>query len=485
MKSVVGAAVVATMLVAAACARPEPSDPPPALTADGLAAALSPAALSEHLHRLQQIAGEHDDNRAVGTAGYDAGLDYVRDRLTERGFRVQTQDFDAVTYAVTAHRLSSAAQEFPAIPLKYSPATPAAGLTARTIRVAGGERPGCAAADYAGLDLAGAIVAIPRGGCTFEQKQDLAADRGAVAALIVDPNGPLLSGILGEPDAGRIPVLGIAADDADRLLSTAAPATLVLAATTTHTPTRNLIAQTDTGNTDNVVLVGAHLDSVPVGPGINDNGTGVAAVLETALQLGSAPPVQNAVRFVWWGAEELGLLGSRHYVDAMSEDELTKVALYLNFDMLGSPNYGYFAYDGDDSDADGAPAGPPGSAGIERTLAGYLHDRQHVEVAGTDFDGRSDYGPFMARGIPAGGVDSGADASKTAAQVATWGGAAGEPFDPNYHTAADTVDNVNLDAFVRNSRAVAFGTATYALSVGGPDGVPVGPERIHARSGHA
>ena len=159
-------------------------------------------------------------------------------------------------------------------------------------------------------------------------------------------------------------------------------------------------------------MVGAHLDSVPEGPGINDNGSGVAAVLETALQLGSSPEVNNAVRFGFWGAEELGLLGSNNYVQSLNVEALKDIALYLNFDMLASPNPGYFTYDGDQSappDPDhGVPRIPEGSAGIERTLVAYLKGAGKP-AEDIHFDGRSDYDGFTRAGVPAGGIFSGAE----------------------------------------------------------------------------
>ena len=160
-------------------------------------------------------------------------------------------------------------------------------------------------------------------------------------------------------------------------------------------------------------LAGAHLDSVPQGPGINDNGSGSATLLEVAEQMAKVKP-RNKVRFAWWGAEEAGLVGSTAYVAGLSQAERNKIALYLNFDMVGSPNYVFFIYDGDDSDAEDAPAGPPGSAEIEKTFERFYNSRS-LPFKGTDFSGRSDYGPFIAVGIPSGGLFTGAEGVKTAA----------------------------------------------------------------------
>jgi Zn-dependent M28 family amino/carboxypeptidase len=227
-------------------------------------------------------------------------------------------------------------------------------------------------------------------------------------------------------------------------------------------------------------MVGAHLDSVPAGPGINDNGSGVAAVLETALQLGSSPQVRNAVRFGFFGAEEVGLLGSNNYVSSLDVEALKDIALYLNVDMLGSPNPGYFTYDGDQSAPrkpdDGVPRVPEGSAGIERTLAAYLQGAGKP-AEDTSFDGRSDYDGFTQSGVPAGGVFSGAEEKMSDEQAKRWGGHAGEPFDPNYHKATDTLDHVDRTALEINADAVVYAVGLYAQDQGGRNGVPVRGDR--------
>ena len=162
-------------------------------------------------------------------------------------------------------------------------------------------------------------------------------------------------------------------------------------------------------------MAGAHLDSVAAGPGINDNGSGAAALIEVAENLAKVRP-QNTLRFAWWGAEEASLVGSTYYVANLSEAEGERIALYLNFDMIGSPNYVFFIYDGDDSDATGAGPGPAGSAQIEETFEAFFASRG-LPFKGTDFTGRSDYGPFIAVGIPSGGLFTGAEGIKTAQEA--------------------------------------------------------------------
>ncbi len=468
----------------AACSEAE-SQPEAAeqLDAAEFASSVTTPALTGHLEELERIAAENDGNRAAGTSGYDASVDYVAEQLRGAGFDVETPEFSFTDFTVAAESLRAPSGDVPVVALSSSPSTGPDGITGRLVAAPDDETPGCEATDYDGLDVAGAVVLVTRGVCPFADKQSIAAERGA-AAVIVANNAPepLTGGTLGDPAAARIPTGGIGQAEGAALAAAVGEVTLVLDTTTEERTSRNVIAQTATGSTEDVVMVGAHLDSVPDGPGINDNGTGVAAVLESAKQLGAEPGVTNAVRFAFWGAEELGLVGSDEYVAALSEEELADIALYLNFDMLGSENAGYLTYDGDDSDAQGEGPGPAGSDAIERTFVRYLSE-QGIEAAGTDFDGRSDYGAFIAKGIPSGGVFSGADDVKTPEQAAMWGGEADVPYDRNYHTPGDTLAALDTEALGVNGSAVAYGVAAYALSVEGPDGVPSGEARTQARDG--
>ncbi|WP_205718733.1 M28 family metallopeptidase [Actinomadura sp. WMMA1423] len=221
----------------------------------------------------------------------------------------------------------------------------------------------------------------------------------------------------------------------------------------------NLIADWPGGDTSNVLMTGAHLDSVTAGPGINDNGSGSAANLEVALAVARANhQPKRHLRFGWWGAEERGLVGSTNYVNGLSSTERSKIKSYLNFDMVGSPNPGYFAYDGDGSSGSGGPAG---SAEIERVLRAYFQSI-NVPVQDTAFDGRSDYGPFIRYGIASGGLFTGAEGRKTTQQAQLWGGQAGVAFDRCYHSSCDTTSNINDTALDRNADAIA--NAVWTLS---------------------
>ncbi|MDX3531584.1 M28 family metallopeptidase [Streptomyces sp. ID05-39B] len=211
----------------------------------------------------------------------------------------------------------------------------------------------------------------------------------------------------------------------------------------------NLIADWPGGDTNQVVMAGSHLDSVSSGAGINDNGTGSAAVLEAALTVARTgyQPTKH-LRFAWWGAEELGLVGSRYYVNSLSSANRARISGYLNFDMIGSPNPGYFVYDDD-------PA-------IETTFKDYFAGIGVATEIETEGDGRSDHAPFKSAGVPVGGLFTGASRAKTAAQVTKWGGTAGQAFDRCYHSSCDTTANVNDTALNRNADALAH--AVWTLS---------------------
>ena len=278
----------------------------------------------------------------------------------------------------------------------------------------------------------------------------------------------------------KVPVGVIDADADAALRRTDAPVLLTLDAKAAMVTSRNVVAQTKTGDTHNVVVAGAHLDTVAKSPGINDDGTGVAALLETAAALGSQPQITNAVRFGFWGSEEAVLEGSTKYVQSLDRDHLNDIALYLNFDMLGSPNAGFFTYDGDQSGqpnpAVPADTVPVGSAGIERTLAGYLN-LAGIRPADMPLGKASDYSPFLDAGVPIGGTTTGAAQRKTEVQARLWGGTAGVAFDRNYHLPGDTVDNVSRDALAVTGPGVAFVVGTYAQSIEGVNGVPSREQR--------
>jgi Zn-dependent M28 family amino/carboxypeptidase len=442
----------------------------------------------EHQAAFQSIADANGGTRAANTPGYDASLDYVQERLENAGYRTTRDPFDyqfvppAVLEQLTPVSAMYQTGGFTGgapgtvtpravIPVDINLVPPRANTSgcdgAFTEAAVGApivpdpDGPD----DFAGFS-AGAIALIQRGGCSFGLKTANAQAAGAGAVIIFNQgNDPSREGLIVgtvAPLTANIPVVGASFNDGVALSQAGSTARIVVHPAQTVTQ-YNLIAESVGGDPNNVVMAGAHLDSVDEGPGINDNGSGSAVLIEVAEQMAKVKP-RNKLRFAWWGAEEAGLVGSTAYVtDQVAAGTLGSVALYLNFDMVGSPNHVFFIYDGDNSDGVGSGAGPEGSAAIEKTFERFYAERG-IPFKGSDFTGRSDYGPFIAQGVPSGGLFTGAEGIKTAEETAIWGGTAGEQYDPCYHLACDTLANVNLNALDVNADAIAYATLKYAMS---------------------
>jgi Zn-dependent M28 family amino/carboxypeptidase len=438
---------------------------------------------NRHLIALQRLADRNGGNRGAGTNGHAASAEYIATKLEAAGYTVERQEFPFVYDETRGQSLTVAGTSIPVIRMSYSESTPAGGVTSTLHVVPPDATPGCEAADYAGAE--GKVALVSRGACPFGQKAAAAGEAGAAAVIVYNNTAGSLNGTLGAPIPGSAPAGGVTQAEGQALATqNGAAVTIDLQGFMEDRVSYNVIAETQTGRHNNVVMAGAHLDSVSVGPGINDNGTGSAALLETALQLGGSPKVNNAVRFAWWSAEELGLVGSEYYVQSLDFEEQLNVALYLNFDMIGSPNAGYFTFDGDDSDGVGAGPGPYGSGQIEQAFVDYF-DYTGIQLEGRDFDGRSDYGEFILNGIPSGGLFTGAEMVKTEDQADKWGGIAGEAFDKCYHQACDNLGNVDRVALDRNSDAIAFVLGSYAISTEDINGVPPRAARAKTRAAAA
>jgi Zn-dependent M28 family amino/carboxypeptidase len=435
----------------------------------------------EHQRAFQDIADANGGNRFSGLPGHDASVAYVVERLEAAGYDPVVQPFDYLAFDELG---PSALQQVAPNAVTYvqgvdfgvvtqsDPGDVTAAVTAVDLQLGLGNTStsGCEAADFAGFP-AGNIALLQRGTCTFELKAENAAAAGAVGIVIFN------QGNASTPDRQGIPAVTLTANNTSGIpvIGTTYPLGATLSSLTVQglrmrvfantireiKTTYNVLAETATGNDANVVMVGAHLDSVLQGPGINDNGSGSAAILEVAEQMRKVEPV-NTVRFAWWGAEESSLVGSTFYVNNLTQAERDAIALYLNFDMIGSPNYVRFVYDGS---GDIGPAGPAGSAAIEALFVDFYASRGLASTP-TAFDGRSDYGPFIAPavGIPAGGLFTGAEGIKTPGQAAVYGGTAGQQYDPCYHQACDTFANNNNEVLHLNADAVAYATLTYAMS---------------------
>ncbi len=429
-----------------------------------------------HQAALQAAADANDGNRAAGTDGYEASVDYVVDTLEAAGWNVELDEFP-FTYTAPA----TLQQTAPVIATYGTGAFTGTGYGTVTASVTGvdlslapprASTSGCEAADFAGFP-AGNIALIQRGTCTFALKALNAEAAGASAVIIFNQgNDPgregLIIGTLGGLNVVGIPVVGASFADGEALSQPGSTA-FVNVDPPESRPQVNVIAELPGTNDNNVVMAGAHLDSRQEGPGIQDNGSGSAVLLEIAEQIAKLKP-QNTLRFAWWGAEESGLIGSTAYVNGLSAEELDRIALYLNFDMVGSPNYIFMAYDADESGFAAPAPVPDGSIAIEDLFESY-YTKVGEPYDDAAFSGRSDYQAFINNGIPAGGLFTGAEGIKSDAQEAIWGGTAGDQYDPCYHLACDTFDNISLHALDVNSDAVAVAVMTYAYSTETVNGV--------------
>ena len=451
----------------------------------------------EHQAEFQKIADNSTDpvypgTRAAGTTGYAASVDYVAGLLRDAGYDVTLDPVEITfNFPATLRQLTPVEAEYDTGVFTGSGSGEVQGNVIPVDINLTGDRAstsGCEAADFAGLDFSGDmdIALVQRGTCFFGTKAFYAEQAGAEAVIIFNQgNTPDREALIvadatsvDEPIPGApgpvthgIPVVGASFADGVALAQPGSTAFVDVLPAETRTD-YSVIAELPGKNTDNVVMAGAHLDSVIEGPGIQDNGSGTAALLETALLMANLNP-ENTVRFAWWAGEEQGLLGSADYVAGLSQAERDRIALYMNYDMVGSPNYIFMVYDSDESTFP-APQGvtiPDGSIAIEDLYESY-YTAIGEPYDDTEFSGRSDYEAFILAGIPSGGLFTGAEEIKTEEQEAIWGGTAGEQFDPCYHEACDTFENNNDQALEVNSDLIAFAMLTFAYSTETVNGVP-------------
>jgi Zn-dependent M28 family amino/carboxypeptidase len=429
----------------------------------------------EHQEAFQAIADANGGTRASGTPGYDASVDYVVEKMTAAGYDVTVDlfefDFFEVTEPPVFERTSPSPtvyvdqQDFDVMTFSGSGDVNAA-VEAVDLSIGdpAGSSSGCEVGDFAGF-TAGNVALMQRGACSFAIKAQNAEAAGASGAVIFNQGTPpslgLLFGTLGAPGS-NIPVIGISFDLGVELSSEPTEVHLDVQTISEARETANVFAETPGGKADNIVMAGAHLDSVTEGPGIQDNGSGSGALLEIAEQMQKVKPT-NKLRFAWWGAEEFGLVGSIDWVVRQADSgALNDVALYLNFDMIGSPNFVRFVYDGSTQ--------PPGSDVIE-DLFGVFWDSKGLPHELVEVGGRSDHFAFAAFGVPIGGLFTGAEVIKTPDQAALYGGVAGEQFDPCYHLVCDTFENVSLDVLDQMTDATAFAILTYSMNTESVNGV--------------
>lgn len=466
-------------LLLSACGAPTPdATPSPEVSADSatlddsadprvtplpLEDAITEEGLLAHLDALQAIADAHGGARDGDSAGFAASVDYAAEVLRAAGYAVTRVPFTWQVWSATAALGIDGVSVDPA---ELSPLVGTVGgdVTAPVIGVdlvlpptpQSSSTSGCEASDFADFP-AGAIALVQRGTCTFDTKAAHAEAAGAVAVIVFNEGQPGRTDaeqwVLDPPAA--IPVLGTSFGVGEALVGASVARVTIEVATVTRA-SENLLADTPSGDPARTVVVGAHLDSVAAGPGIHDNGSGSALVIELAVRAAAEGwQPANRIRFALWGAEELGLVGSLRWLEALGDDEIDGILANLNYDMIASPNGARFVYDGDGSAA--GFAGPPGSETLEALHAEWFAQRG-LAWAETPMDGRSDYFGFVVRGIPAGGLFAGAESLKRASEVADFGGEASAPYDPCYHRACDTRDNIDERLFFELSRAAAYVT---------------------------
>jgi Zn-dependent M28 family amino/carboxypeptidase len=431
---------------------------------EDLRAAVAPEDIREHLVELDHIARSNAGIRAAGTSGYDQTVDYVADLLRDAGYEVTLDEFTIPFFSETAptELAISGGPIFTGTDHLRALIFSASGdISAPVVTVALDEEgdttgsAGCAAADWDDFP-AGAIALSGPGGCYTRQKVDRAITAGAAALVVFNPNWPtgeVRRPTLLYPAGVDIPAIGASAEVGQALREAAARGA------SAHLSVQTLIEDRVTANViaeragigpgpagDEVVMVGGHLDSVIDGPGINDNGSGTMTILEIARELAELEPTARTVRFAFWSTEELGLYGSRHWVDSQSRDELDRIVAYLNFDMVASSNYVRQVYDSSSAAA--------GSGDITAAFGAYF-DAVGLTWQAEDLGGGSDHAPFDDALIPTGGLFSGASERKTDEQAELFGGSANEPNDRCYHLACDDIDRINDRALDEMSDAAA------------------------------
>ena len=439
--------VVALAFVVAGCGSQSPSStptpvgrpdaaslPPPIMRADE-------DRLRADLETLQGIADENGGIRAAGTPGYEASVDAMAAQLEDIGFAVETPSVSFTGFIeLPGASLEVGGQRFDAPDELHALIYSASGDVTGPVAVLGDS--GCDPDHFDDVD-AGAIVLTTAGGCFRRQQVVNAAAAGAVAFVVGYPGrgpGEIYRPTLIDPGGITIPVVSVT-DGGVTALTAAEGDHAHLAVETERATTtmRNVIASL--GDGASVLMLGAHLDSVLEGPGLNDNGSGVAALLEVARALvEDGVPDGWTVRIGLWGGEEFGDIGSRDYVETSADD----VVAYLNLDMTGSLNGATLVYD--------EAGAPPGSEQIARAYEAWFDDRGEP-YASVDIGGSSDHFAFGQAGIPTGGLFAGASETGSAAQPAASGSTDG-PADACYHLACDDIDNVDLE------RVALFADAT-------------------------
>ena len=413
-----------------------------------------------HLDALQAIADEAGGTRASATPGYAASVRYVERVLRDLGIEPEEDRFplDAWRELAPPEVTANGEPVAGAVAMQYSPGGDVTALldsvdVADPVAPTEASTSGCEPSDFDGFPK-GHVALVQRGTCFMAEKARNAADAGASALVVFNAGTPgntdALQGTLIQPGV-PIPVVGVGFDEGAALAAERPTVGIRVRAEVRHVTGVNVLAEIPGG--DGVVLLGAHLDSVPRGPGINDNGSGVATLLATAEALHDARP-KKTIRLAFWDAEELGLHGSTAYVERLSDSARDAIEAVVNVDMVASPNGGLFIGDGDGSS--GSEPGPPGSKEIEDAFQAAFRALGLPEAPADLDPQRTDLAPFVQAGIAGGSVFSGAEGRKTPEEASAFGGESGAAYDPCYHQACDRADAADARRAADLARAVAL-----------------------------
>ncbi|KAF5976318.1 aminopeptidase Y precursor vacuolar [Fusarium coicis] len=401
--------------------------------------------LMSNLETFNDIAFANGGNRAFGLPGYDASVDYIFKRISKvKTAKVWKQNFPALFAFVDSIELKVDDTPVYVYGLTYSPSTSEEGITAE-IALGPEGAAGCDASSYDDLDVKGKIVLVQRFRCptggTLAGRVIPAAAAGASAVIIYhDLTTNVTAGSLSQPDPEKhVPAGFINLVDGEKIKERIEAGETVTAhfqqtQTIEERITQNVIAETMGGDHRNVIMLGAHLDSVQAGPGINDDGSGSSLILELFLAL-SKYKTKNKIRFAWWGAEENGLVGSKHYTSTLPAKDVNDLLVYLNFDMVSK---GFFGVADTDGSSHGSKA-PKGSEVTEKIFTEYF-ESQGIEVTPAVLTNGSDYAPFWQNlNKPFGFLHTGTAVAQ----------------DPCYHQACDTIDNPDSKTLTINAKAAA------------------------------
>ncbi|KAK0388909.1 hypothetical protein NLU13_2486 [Sarocladium strictum] len=424
------------------------------LTPDAVEADIHEDKLQNVLWNFNKIARDNGGNRAFGLPGYNASLDFILERAVTRFGKHMDTYVQGFTHLFEQTREISLTgpdgEDVRVATLLYNDPTPLPdGVTAELVDTPVDDARGsaCFEDQWDGIDAEGKIVLIKRGTCAISDKLKLAKNHGAVGVVLYHnvPGNDLTAATLSAENVGLKAPVGLVTLETGNAWKARLAAgetlevNLLVDAIFEERPSWNIISETKEGDPNNVIMLGAHLDSVQAGAGINDDGSGSAALLELMGSFKKYKGFKNKVRFAWWGAEEVGLVGSLYYGSQLSESEADAIRIYYNYDMIGSkePQYAIYA-DNEVHELVGQP------------LVDYLKENGADAFYG-GFGSSSDYVAFLELGIPSSGIFTGA----------------GAPWDACYHLKCDDLDNINWEALTLNTKAAGRVAAHFANDLSG------------------